>query len=232
MDRRTLLRAVAAGGVGASAGCLGALPGGDGDDGAPNVVLPAPDLDVTVEQHRGHRYPVWGERLPDVSLPAALSGESVSLRGVDGPTLLTYHFTNCRDTCPLLVAALVSVEAHAVENNYADGVTFAPVTFDPARDDAETLRAYADRMNVRRPDRWHWLRPESEARAREVVDEDLGISYRRRERESGDGYLFVHPGVITLANADGYVERTYAGGVRAPPPVGTMIDDLETVRTG
>jgi len=229
MDRRTLLRAVAAGGVGATAGCLGVL--GGGGDGTASVVLPEPDLDVTIEQHRGHRYPVWGERLPDVSLPAALSGESVALRAVDGPALLTYHFTNCRDACPLLVAALVSVEAHAVENGYADGVTFAPITFDPARDDDRTLRAYAERMNVRRPERWHWLRPESEARAREVVDEDLGISYRRREREEADGYLFVHPGVVTLVNGDGYVERAYTGGARSPPPVETMIDDLATLRS-
>lgn len=229
MDRRTLLRAVAAGGVGATAGCLGSLTGGD--DGTPDVVLPEPDLDVTIEQHRGHRYPVWGERLPDVSLPAALSGETVALRSIDGAVLLTYHFTNCRDTCPLLVAALVSVGAHAVENGYADGVTFAPITFDPTRDDAETLRAYADRMNVRRSDRWHWLRPKSEASAREAIDEELGISYRRRERASGDGYLFVHPGVVTLVNGDGYVERAYTGGTRSPPPVQTMIDDLATLRS-
>ncbi len=229
MDRRTLLRTVAAGGAGATAGCLGVL--GGGGDGAPNVVLSKPNLDVTVEQHRGHRYQVWGERLPDVSLPAALSGESVALRGIDGPALLTYHFTNCRDACPLLVAALASVEAHAVENGYADRVTFAPITFDPARDDVAALRTYADRMDVRRPDRWYWLRPESEARARAAIDDELGISYRRREREDGDGYLFVHPGVVTLVNGDGYVERAYAGGVRSPPPVETMVDDLATLRS-
>ncbi len=226
MDRRTFLGAVAAGGVVGTGGCLGVLQG----DQNPNVVLGPPDLDVTIEQHRGRRYPVWGERVPDVSLPA-IPGDSVAVRDLDEPALITFFFSHCRTVCPRLVSGLVNVQGHAVENDYADAVRFLPVTFDPARDDADHLRSYGDRLNVRSVGDWQWLRPASEARARRVVADQFGIRYVRQQREHESGYLFVHPGVVMLVNPDGYVERAYRVGTETPPPVETMIDDLRQVRT-
>jgi len=227
VNRRDYLRVAGTLGAAATAGCLGVLGRGDGSD--PNVVLGEPDLDVTIEQHRARRYPVWGERLPEVSVAAA-DGGRVSLRDLDRPALLTYFFTHCRDTCPLLVSGLVGVQADAVERSYAADVAFLPITFDPVRDDPERLRAYGERMNVRDTSGWRWLRPETEARARTVVEESLGVSYEAREREDEDGYLFLHPGVIHLVNADGYVERAYRVGPRRPPPVDRTIADLDRVR--
>jgi protein SCO1/2 len=111
---------------------------------------------VTLEQHRVRRYPVWGERVLDVSV-AAVDGGRVSVRDLDRPALLTYSFTHCRDTCPLLVSGLVGVQAGAVERGHGDGAAFLSVTFDPVRDDAERLRAYGERMNVRDTPGRRWL---------------------------------------------------------------------------
>jgi protein SCO1/2 len=228
VNRRDYLRAAGTLGAAATASCLGLL---DGDSGDPDVVLGEPNLDVTLEQHRARRHPVWGERVPDVRV-AAIDGSRVAVRDLDRPAFLTYHFTHCRNTCLLLVSGLVGVQADAVERGNAADVAFLPITFDPARDDAERLRAYGERMNVRDTPGWRWLRPESEARARAVVEEGFGVSFeaRDRDREDEDGYLFLHSGVIHLVNADGYVERAYRVGQRRPPPVDRMLDHLDRLR--
>lgn len=226
VNRRDYLRAAGTLGAAATASCLGLL---DGDSGDPDVVLGEPNLDVTLEQHRARRHPVWGERVPDVRV-AAIDGSRVAVRDLDRPAFLTYHFTHCRNTCLLLVSGLVGVQADAVERGNAADVAFLPITFDPARDDAERLRAYGERMNVRDTPGWRWLRPESEARARAVVEEGFGVSFEARDREDEDGYLFLHSGVIHLVNADGYVERAYRVGQRRPPPVDRMIDHLDRLR--
>jgi protein SCO1/2 len=235
LDRRTYLRTVAAAGTAATAGfagCAGVLGGGDASG---NVVLGPPDLsdeDLTLERYRGHRYPVWGEPIPDLTIPAVPEGE-VSLREVSTPALYTYFYSNCRDFCPRLVSTMVKVQDHAVRNGYADEVAFHPITFDPARDDAGTLRDYADRMGVRDAGTWRFLRPPTPERAREVVGLDgLGIGYGRPPADEGktENYDFQHPGVITLVNPDGYVERAYQLGSEALP-FDRMIEDLRTVRT-
>lgn len=227
VNRRSFLQVAAAGGLAASVGCLGVLQG----DPNPDVALGKPDVgDLTLEQYRGHRYPVWGERVPDVTVPAVDGGE-VALREPARPALVTFFFSHCRTVCPRIVSGLVNVQGHAVENGYADAVAFLPVTFDPTRDDAARLRSYGDRMGVRDAGRWRWLRPASDARAREVITDGFGIAYQRTYPEGEDGYQFIHQGVITLVNTDGYVERAYQTGPQDPPPVETMIGDLKRVRS-
>lgn len=229
-DRRRFLRSLGALGTVATGGLAGcaALSGGDRD---PDVVLGPPDIgDLTMEQYRGHRYPVWGEPIPDVSLPAALSGETVDLRRVSTPSLVTFVYTHCEDVCPRIVSALVNVQGHAVENGYADGVAFLPITVDPNRDDADRLRAYREEMGVRSAGRWQFLRPPTVDRAKAVATGEFGITVQQREGEDGEPYTYIHTGRIFLVNADGYVERVYAVGGHDPPPVQRMIADLRKVR--
>lgn len=216
-----------AAGATASAGCLGVLGGGDSH---PNVVLGKPDTgDLSLEQYRGHRYPVWNERVPDVALPAPLADRTVALREVSTASFLTFFFSSCNDFCPRLVSSLANVQDHSVENGYADAVTFLPVTFDPERDTPERLREYREEMNVEDVGNWYFLRPETKARAKAVVNERF-VPFTRVETDGG-GDDFSHPGVHLLVNAEGYVERAYQMGRGEAPPVQRMIDDLETVRT-
>jgi protein SCO1/2 len=228
-NRRRFLGTLAAAGAAASAGCVGVL--GGGGDSNPDVVLGKPDLPegMSMDTYRTRQFPVWGERLPDVSLPAPLADRTIALREVSTPSMLTFFYSNCVDICPRLVSALANVQDHSVENGYADAVTFLPITFDPVRDDAETLRAYRETMNVEDAGNWHFLRPESKRRAEAVVKEHF-LKYVRTEKDGG-GDDFTHVGVHLLVNADGYVERAYQSGRGEAPPVETMIDDLRTVRT-
>lgn len=215
MKRRTYLQLGAAGVVGA-AGCLGR--------GNPNTVLDAPDREVDSEDLA---YPAWGERVPDVTVPAPIEDRSVSLRDVDRPSVLTFFYSHCMTVCPALISALRNVQTHSLNNGYADDVQFLPTTFDPERDDAARLETYAGEMHVGLDaGNWTFLRPESRERAHEVVNGEFGVGFQRTETD-GDGYMFAHLGLVLLVNADGYVERAYASNSPSAEP---LIEDLRAVR--
>ncbi|WP_338737963.1 SCO family protein [Haloplanus salilacus] len=221
MDRRTYLGALGATAVGAVAGCLG---GGD-----PNTTLGEPERREGVTSE-ALAYPAWGERIPDVSLPDPLTGESIDLHGVDRPMLVSFFYSNCNSICPRLVSALREVQIHSVRNDYADGIGLYPITFDPERDTAGRLREYAEAMNVDLDaGNWHFLRPDGPDRAETVLESEFGFAFERDEPKDGEGYMFTHIGLVLLVNADGYVERAYRDREGTEQQ---YIDDLEAVRSG
>jgi protein SCO1/2 len=221
MDRRTYLGTLSATALGGAAGCLGG--------GNPNTALGEPDRHEGVTSE-ALAYPAWGERVPDVTLPDPLTDERVALREVDRPTFVSFFYSNCMSVCPRLVSALREVQIHSVENDYADEVGFYPITFDPQRDTAGTLRAYADRMNVDlSAGNWHFLRPDGRERAKTVLEEEFGFVFKRDEPDDGGKYMFTHIGLVLLVNADGYVERAYRDREGTE---GRYIADLERVRSG
>ncbi|WP_435183561.1 SCO family protein [Halobellus sp. EA9] len=223
MRRRTFLRG-AAGGIGVAgavgtAGCLGL------GDANPDVALPEPDRKYTSDELP---YPAWGQRVPDVTLRAPVDGIEVSTREVETPSLLTFFYSHCNTVCPVLIQTMRSVQTHAIEEGYADAVTFLPTTFDPQRDDAERLRAYGEQMNVAMDaGNWHFLRPESTSRAESVVEGEFGVTFQRTHPEEMEMYMFAHSALTFLVNADGYVERAYR---TKQPKAEAIIDDLATVR--
>ncbi|SFR43661.1 SCO family protein [Halogeometricum limi] len=227
MNRRSYLRAAGLVGATGLAGCVGSSVAGFGDDD-PNVVLREPDRDPELESS-DLPYPAWGERVPDVTIPHAFSGEGVSVRDIDGPHFHTFFFTNCMTVCPVLISALREVQVHSVTEGYADEVSFYPVSFDPARDDEAAFRAEADQMNVDTDaGNWHFLRPDGESEARRIVDDEFGVFFQKQDPENeGDPYMFAHTSVVLLVNGDGYVERAYRG---TEPDETVLIDDLKKVR--
>ncbi|MCO8267245.1 SCO family protein [Haloferax sp. AB510] len=221
MKRRTYLRAAGAGAALGLAGCLG------GGDANPNVSLSKPDRDNDVSSE-DLPYPAWGQQVPDVTLSDPIAGSEVSVRDIDGPHFHTYFFTNCRTVCPVLISALREVQIHSVSEGYADEVSFYPITFDPARDDAAAFRTEADQMNVDMDaGNWHFLRPADEAEAKSVVEDQFGVFFQKNEPNDEGNYMFTHLGLVSLVNGDGYVERTYRGN---QPDEQTLIDDLTALR--
>jgi protein SCO1/2 len=219
MWRRTYLQVTAALGTAGLAGCV------VGGNGNPDVVLPEPDREV---DSGDLPYPAWGERVPDVTLPAPLADREVTLRAVDRPQFLTFFYSHCNTVCPILVSALRNVQARALNEGYSNEVAFHPTTFDPERDDAQRLRTYGEEMNVALDDgSWQFLRPASRARAREVVQREFGVSFERTHPEEMDMYMFAHAALTLLVNADGYVERAYR--TKQPDPE-RLVEDLRTVR--
>jgi protein SCO1/2 len=220
MDRRTFLRSTGVVGAAAGlAGCLGSLGGN------PDVVLDEPDREY---ESSDLPYPAWGERIPDVTVSDPIEDQEVRLRDVGTPSLLTFFYSHCQTVCPVLISVQRNIQAHARNNGYADDVAFLPMTFDPARDTAERLRAYADRMNVDADaENWQFLRPASADRAEAIVREEFGVTFRRTESADGDGYMFTHTALTLLVNADGFVERAYRS---KGPDEETIISDLKAVR--
>jgi protein SCO1/2 len=220
MQRRAYLRSAGVAVPVAAAGCLGAL------DGNPDVVLPEPDRPFDSEDVA---YPAWGERAPDVTIPAPLDGGSFELRAGSRPYLSTFFYSHCNSVCPVLVSRMRAVQRRALEDGYCGDVAFLPVTFDPERDDADQLSAWADQLNVDADAPcWHFLRPQSRERARDVVEGEFGVAFERTEPEDGDGYMFTHTALTLLVNADGYVERAYR---TKAPDVDQVTADLQRVVT-
>jgi protein SCO1/2 len=69
-------------------------------------------------------------------------GKTFSLRNARGRvTVVTFIFTTCSSTCPLLTAKLVKVQRDLGSD--APDVVFSAITVDPLHDDPATLKEYA-----------------------------------------------------------------------------------------
>lgn len=220
MQRRAYLSGIATLGATSVAGCLGLT------DSNPNVALAEPDRQF---KSSDVPYPAWGEKIPDVTVPAPLENRRVTLSAVERPRLLTFFYSYCNTVCPVLVSTMRNVQTHALNNGYGDQVEFFPITFDPARDTADRLRQYAEKMNVAADaGNWHFLRPQSKDRARHVIQEQFGVAFSKRDRNpKQEGYMFIHTPMTLLLNADDYVERAYR---TKSPNAEQIIADLKKVR--
>lgn len=219
-SRRGCLRVAAvlgSTGVAGAAGCLG--------DSNPNVVLGEPDRPF---ESSDVVYPAWGEKVPDVSVSAPLEGETVDVREIQKPRLITFFYSRCQTACPVLISTARNVQTHALNNGYGDEIEVLAVTFDPERDDAARIGEYAEDMNVStEAGNWTFLRPEGVERAEQVVTDGFGVGFQKTHPEDMDMYMFTHTPLTFLVNPDGYVERAYN---TSSPDAERIISDLERVR--
>jgi protein SCO1/2 len=226
MNRRHYLRSLAVPAAAGSAGCLGGL----GIGGAPGTVLGPPELDLSEASH-----PSYGDELPAVTLPDPIAGERVSTEALEGErtTLLTFFYTNCPDgVCPALILRLRRAQAVATEEGYADQAAFLPITFDPERDTEPVLREYATQQGVDlAADNWHFLRPETYERGRQLIESKFGLAVQKAEAPdySSLAYQFPHYGLILLVNDQGIVERAYPNGPQVS--IERVVDDFDRVVT-
>lgn len=224
VTRRTALKAGFAVGVAGVAGCLGT-----GDDTGPDDVVLQPPENYDKLQDAELPYPVYGEALPEASVPGVLHDRAVSTREFVGERhlLLTFVYTRCSGICLGLGSNLVQVQARAAADGYADDVALGAISFDPEYDTPERLREWGtERGFDYEMGNAYLLRPESPERARAVVEDTFGEAYKH---EAGADMPFLHSGLLVLANDQGVVERAYAGD---PPSPSTVVDDVETLVEG
>ncbi|WP_335999306.1 SCO family protein [Halorientalis halophila] len=218
MERRQYLRTAVGGAAGtlALAGCLGS-----GDEN-PNVKLSKPDLQTDPEDYP---FPAWGQQIPSVTVPDALGGGTVTTTDYEKPLALTFVFSNCQTACPILTRALVAAQREAADGGWSDAVEFAEITFDPARDTPERLAEYADERSVDLDaGNWTFLRPESEARAKTVVQDEFGVFYEKippGEMSGGDSTA-TPDGSGTATATETASETTEASGTETD---GTVDED-------
>lgn len=217
----------------AVAGCLGVLS--DSTGAHDDVVLEKPENYNRLED-ADVDYPIHGEEVPEVTVRDIVTGTEMSSREYVGDrhTMMTFVFTRCPGACPALTSNLLQTQAEAAENGFSDDIALFEYTFDIEYDTEERFQEYAEMMSIDLDvGNWHFLRPESEAHAEEVITDTFGVWYaplsdeEREEMEMHEDMAFQHENLILLVNEAGYVERAYEG---EPPNPGTVIDDVNTLR--
>jgi protein SCO1/2 len=80
---------------------------------------------------------------PDFTLTAQ-DGRRLALADLRGKVVaVTFIYTSCRDTCPLLTAKMAQIQRR-LGADFGSKVYFVSVTVDPERDTPEALHAYAE----------------------------------------------------------------------------------------
>lgn len=251
MDRRTYLRTAGVGGLAAAAGCLDGLF----ESRADGAVLSPPD------QSRGEpTHPTYGDPVPSFSVEDPFAEATVSDADFEGERayLMTFVFSECpTGDCPAMLNLLWAAREDAAQEGYGDDAAFLAITFDPETDTRETLQEEADLVGIDPDaDNWHFLRPETNDEAYEVVAEDFGVPVHLEddhhehhgpdgdddhaadgdddheangdEQDGIDGDA--HTYMILLVNQNGVVERSYPRSMGHDAQ--EIIDDLRTVVEG
>jgi len=130
-----------------------------------------------------------------------------ALRGK--PMIVSMFYGNCHLMCPMIIASGKALQ-YRLEPAERDGLEFAMISIDPARDTPAALREVAQ---LHRLDTTHWrlLRPD-DADVRTLAAA-LGIRYRAQP----DG-TFNHTSVLILLDRDGrIVARSEVTGLQPDP---------------
>nr|WP_207890224.1 SCO family protein [Natrarchaeobius chitinivorans] len=207
-----------------TAGCLTS-----GDRRPPNTHLSPPE-NYDALREADLSYPIYGEELPDATLPDVLRDEAeVSVADLaDGRhLLLTFLYTRCAGVCVGLASLLVHAQARGARDGFTDDINLAAITFDPESDTPDVLREWGDGQGFDYDlENVSLLRPETPERARRVVEDTYGEAYEYEEEGEDSGMPYIHNGLILLVNENGIVERSYESG---PPQPADVLEDVESL---
>jgi protein SCO1 len=130
-------------------------------------------------------------------------GKKFSLAQKRGQVVvLTFIFTRCMDTCPILTAKLVAIQRKLMPE-LKSKVFFAAVTVDPKRDTPEVLKRYADSHNAD-PTYWTFLT----GSAAEITEVTRGYGIYNKMQSKGD---VDHTFLTSLIDAQGNLRVQYLG---------------------
>ena len=115
--------------------------------------------------------------------------------------IISFLFTNCHDTCPVVTARLAQAQAEVLAAGLSSSVRFVSITVDPTTDTPDVLRKYAERFGADTTN-WDFLtgRPEEVGpvvRAMKV--------FTTHERGIG------HADVMLFVNIRGEIEKRSTG---------------------
>ena len=139
---------------------------------------------------------------PQLTLTAQ-DGGRLSLSDLRGKVvLLTFIYTSCTDTCPLLTGKLAGLQ-EKLGPDFGSRVQFLSVTTDPERDTPDVLREYAGRFRAE-PAGWAFLTGTPDEVA--AVTGAYGIFVRRTPRGDAD-----HSFLTSLVDRTGTLRVQYVG---------------------
>lgn len=136
-----------------------------------------------------------------------------------------FIYTHCPDVCPVITAKLSNIN-NQLENN--DGVHFAEISFDPARDTPSVLKKYMQSFNLD-PEKFTMLTGDSVTvdSALNKMDILAKIAYTKTNEEGDKSYLMNHTNRILVMDRKGRVRFEYPGSVVNEEHV---IDDINRLR--
>mgnify|MGYP001400059415 CR=1 FL=1 len=134
------------------------------------------------------------------------------------PVLISMFYATCPHACPMLITDLKRVE-RALPAHLRDQVQVVLVTFDPARDTAEKLKALLEAHQVDAK-RWRMLRTDP-AKVQELAAV-LGIKYRFTSKGAIN-----HSTVITLLDREGAIAARLEG---LRQPEAPLVEKLVALR--
>lgn len=122
-------------------------------------------------------------------------GKRLSLEDLRGKVVvMTYIYTSCRYTCPLLEARLLDLQ-DIFKDRLGKDLVFISLSFDPERDTPPVLKRYA-RMLGADPVGWFFLTGPKE----EVKKVLRAYSFFYEKQENGD---FIHENRFTIIGKNG-----------------------------
>ena len=164
-----------------------------------------------------------GESLPKIK-PApefALTNQNakrLALKDFRGKVLaITFIFASCADTCPLLTAKMMGLQARLAPD-FGPKVYFLSITVDPERDTPEVLKRYSEAHKANTVG-WAFLTG-TQAEIREVAKR-YGIYYKKTPRGDVD-----HTFLTSLVDQKGTLRVQYMG-VKFDPD--EMLHDLQSL---
>jgi protein SCO1/2 len=144
-------------------------------------------------------------------------GQRFSLRDVRGQVaVVTFIFTSCGDTCPLLTAKLVAIQRKLGAD--APKVAFAAITVDPLNDTPAVLKQYAQAHSA---DLTRFTFLTGPVPAIEDVTRRYAVFQKKQPRGSVD-----HTFLTTLIDREGTMRVQYLG-VRFDP--NEFLADLQSL---
>jgi protein SCO1/2 len=151
--------------------------------------------------------PAGTEPLPRIGPAPAFTltdqdGKRLSLRDLRGQVaVVTFIFTTCSDTCPLLTAKLVGVGRQLGPQ---DPVRFVGITVDPVHDSPAVLKRYAEAFSAQAP-RFAFLTGDFDA-IHKVV-RGYGVYYGPKDSKGGIEHTFL----TSIVDPSGTVRVQYLG---------------------
>lgn len=147
------------------------------------------------------------------------SGQQVSLAHFQGhPVLFAMVYTSCQASCPLIVSDMQAIEKRLTPA-LREQVRFLLVSFDPARDTPERLRAFAEKRALDLT-RWTLLTGD----ARDVRELAAAIGLRFKPTGTGD---FLHGNIISVLDRDGVVRHQQKGLQQKPDETAQALGDVK-----
>lgn len=128
------------------------------------------------------------------------------------PVVLGFIYTHCPDICSLITANILQIQQQTGADAH-----YVLITFDPLRDDPETLKRYADAFGMdREPFTFLTGGEDDVRRLMERMRVRTSVSYRQTVEAGDEVYFLNHSDKLMLLDDASRLIVEYGGSMTAP----------------